>query len=125
MSQQTGVLDITLKAAVNLSAKQYYLVKLHSTEGEVTLCAATTDIILGVLQNKPTTGQAAVVRVLGTTKVKNGATSVAINAMVTSSLAGKAITAATDKNWVVGIMMETAAADDIAEMMLSRFKASI
>jgi hypothetical protein len=41
-----------LKASADLSAKQYYAVKISGV-GTVTVCAATTDIPCGILQNAP------------------------------------------------------------------------
>lgn len=59
---------ITLPAAADLSAKQYYFVKIN-TSGQAALCAAATDKPIGVLQNAPTSGQAAEVLVVGASKV--------------------------------------------------------
>lgn len=57
-----------LAAAADLSGKQYYFVKLNSS-GQVAACTASTDAPIGVLQNKPTTNQAAEVCVIGVTKI--------------------------------------------------------
>ena len=121
MSQQVGVLDLTLKAGVNLSAKQYRLVKM-SAANTVTICAANTDEIIGVLQNKPTTAQAAVVRVLGTTKVSCGTpVAVTFGSRVTTDANGQAIICDTDKLSVIGVMLEgpSTAVGDIQEMLLT------
>ena len=45
-------------ASADLSAKQYYFVKL-SSETKVTVCSAVTDKPIGVLQNKPASGEQA------------------------------------------------------------------
>jgi hypothetical protein len=55
-------------ASADLSTKQYYFVKM-SGERTVTVCAGATDKPIGVLQNNPTSGQAAEVCVVGQTKV--------------------------------------------------------
>lgn len=55
-------------AGEDLSAKQFHFVKLH-TDGTVKACAATTDKPIGVLQNDPTSGQAALVKTAGLTEV--------------------------------------------------------
>ena len=62
------VLNHTFEAAADLSAKQFYFVKLTSA-GKVDVCAAVTDVPIGVLQNKPTAGQAATVMIIGITKL--------------------------------------------------------
>lgn len=59
-------------AAADLSGKQFHFVKL-SGAGQVTACSAATDVPVGVLQNKPTAGQAAEVVVVGVTKVSSDA----------------------------------------------------
>ena len=59
-------------ASADLSGKQFYFVKL-SGAGTVTVCAAATDVPIGVLQNKPTSGQAAEVMMLGISKVSSDA----------------------------------------------------
>jgi hypothetical protein len=59
--------DISFKAAADLRTHQYKFVKLDGS-GNVVLCSAAGERPLGVLQNKPNTGENAVVRVLGLTK---------------------------------------------------------
>lgn len=56
----------------DLSAKQHYFVKM-SGAGTVAVCAALTDVPVGVLQNKPTDGKKAVVKYKGITKVSSDA----------------------------------------------------
>lgn len=60
-------------AAADLSAKQFYFVKLASSS-TVNVCAAVTDKPIGILQNKPESGEQAVVRVFGVSKVSADAT---------------------------------------------------
>ena len=60
-------------ASADLSAKQYYFVKL-SSETQVTVCGAVTDKPIGVLQNNPESGEQAIVRCLGVSKVSADAT---------------------------------------------------
>jgi len=62
-----------LTAGADLSSSQYCTVKMASTAGQVIICAAATDVPVGVLQNKPTSGQAAEVATLGVVKAKLGA----------------------------------------------------
>lgn len=59
-------------ASADLSGKQFYFVKM-SGANTVTVCAAATDIPVGVLQNKPTAGQAAEVMSIGVSKVSSDA----------------------------------------------------
>ena len=74
----------TFTASADLSAKQYYIVKM-SGDNTVTVCAAVTDVPIGVLQNKPASGEQAVVRVFGMSKVSADATLAAGNIIGTSA----------------------------------------
>lgn len=104
--------------ASTLIAKQYYMVKQH-TDGTLILAAAGTDKIIGVLQNKPAVGQAALVRFLGTTKVIAGGT-IAVGANVTSDGNGAAIATTTNKDRILGTYLGTASAasGDVIEVLL-------
>jgi hypothetical protein len=62
--------DISLNAAADLSAKQFQAVVVDSN-GKAALAGAGAQAI-GILQNKPTSGQAAAVRVLGISKMLCG-----------------------------------------------------
>jgi len=60
---------ITLEAAADLSAKQYYFVAVDS-DGKVGACNAATDRPIGVLQNTPSaSGEAATVLIMGVSKI--------------------------------------------------------
>lgn len=110
--------------ATTLAAKQYYVVKQH-TDGTAILSAAATDKHVGVLQNKPAVGAAALVRFLGTTKAVSGG-AIAVGSWVTSDSAGKVIATTTDKDVVIGKYLGTAAAasGDIVEIQLGIFTLS-
>ena len=62
---------LSREAGADLSAKQFYAVKWSS--GKIVACAGTTDIPIGILQNKPTSGETAKVCVFGLTKVNSDA----------------------------------------------------
>lgn len=81
-SPQTNIGTFT--ASADLSAKQFYFVKLSSAT-QVTVCSAVTDVPIGVLQNKPTSGQQAIVCVFGVSKVSADATLAAGNVIGTSA----------------------------------------
>jgi len=123
MSQQTGVLDITLKAAADLRNYQYRIVYVSAADS-VTFATSATTVAIGILQNDPNQYEAAVVRVLGTSKIKMEDAE-SRGAMITASATGMGVSADADKNWVIGTLLEAAAAGDIAELLISRFKASI
>lgn len=104
--------------SVSLATKQFYIVKQH-TDGTAILSAAATDKHIGVVQNKPAVGDAALVQFLGTTKVVAGGT-ISVGAWVTADSNGKAVATTTDKDVVIGKYLGTASAasGDIIEVQL-------
>lgn len=77
-----------LKAGADLSAKQYFLVKL-TADFTVDVCSAVTDIPIGVLQNAPVSGEPANVAAFGLTKIVASAALTAGN-LIGSSANGRA-----------------------------------
>jgi len=118
MSQSIRSFDNTLVAAADLSAKQFYIVKIDST-AKVVLADSALSTIVGVLQNNPVSGEAATYRFLGTTKVVAGGT-IAVGALVTSDANGKAVATTTDGHIVIGrhIGTSAAASGDIVEVQM-------
>ena len=117
MATQNPKLLPGLKAAGDLSAKQYLFMKL-SADHTVTTCTATTDKAIGVLQNDPSTaGEDAAVADEGTTKVVAGA-AIAVGALVAPTATGKAQTAVATQ-YARGMALEPAdAVGDIIEIKL-------
>ena len=121
MSQQVGILDITFKAGEDLNSYQYYGVYL-SDDQTVALCTTAHLNAIGILQDKPKSGEAAVVRVQGTTKVKAGGT-IAVGARVSITTSGKAITettASATEVLLIGTALEAAIDGDIFEILLEK-----
>lgn len=107
----------TKLASEDLSAKQFHIVQMDSS-GDMEVGEGATDLLLGVLQDKPESGQAGCYRHMGTTKVVAGG-AIAIGARVTSDATGEAVTTTTNGDVVVGVALEAAAADgDIIEIQL-------
>lgn len=112
-----------LPANADLSAKQYYGVKVVS--GGIDVVSAAGGVAVGILQNKPVSGEAAEVTVLGVSKaIGSGALSkgalVAFdsNGKLKAAVLGKTDTsdagAAADPllgSHVIGILLEDCAAD--------------
>lgn len=108
----------TFKAAADLSSSQYFIVKQDSN-GDVVLAAAATDKLLGVLENKPTSGGNASVRLVnsaGTAKVKAGGT-IAIGDLITADSAGKAVATTTAADNLLGRAIKGGAANEIVEFI--------
>lgn len=65
-----GIADATFIADADLTQRQYHFVMCSSTVGNVQLATGTCNPMpIGVLQNSPSLGQEATVRVLGYTKL--------------------------------------------------------
>lgn len=96
MAEVTEGNYITMEAGADLSAKQYYLVKQHSTPGQAVLAAAATDAILGVLDEVPQGASGAVsiahVSGSGVGKVRAGG-NITIGQYLTATSNGKAVAA--------------------------------
>lgn len=123
MSQSTLLAEKSfVTGASSLATKQYYLMKQH-TDGTLIIAGAATDSIVGVLQNKPVVGAAAIVRYFGTSKVIAGGT-ITVGSFVTSDASGKAVATTTAGDVVIGQYLGTASAasGDIIEIMLTKFK---
>lgn len=94
-----------LVAAANLTALQYTFVKLDAN-GKVIAASAQGEACIGVLQNKPNTGEAAEVVIFGISKVVADA---AINEMdqLTNQTDGQAMAAAS-ADFVLGTAITAA-----------------
>ena len=106
-------------AGADLSAKQYHIVKRHSTAGECVLSSAGSDNHLGVLQNAPADNDVAEILGRGaadTGKVKAGGT-LTPGAALTANADGEAVVTTTEDDQVIGYYLgdANAAENDIVE----------
>lgn len=110
----TGI-DLSFDAGEDLSSYQYRFVHL-ADDDTVDLMDGATEYPIGILQNAPASGEVAVVRVSGVSKVvANDA--LAVGAKVKAEYVGaadngKADAADTDYDNVRGIVMTAAGAED-------------
>ncbi len=95
-------MDISLKAGEDLSAKQFYIVKLSSTTDNMALCG-DSDIPLGILQDDPESGQTGSVRIHGLSKCVAGAAILSGYEIAVDSQ-GRGVVATTG-DYVVGLAM--------------------
>lgn len=98
-------------AGADLSAKQFYFVKLSA--GEVVLCSGATDVPMGVLLNAPADGELAEVAVFGGVKVVASG-DLAVGGQIGTDANGKAAVYApgTDTTkYIVGTLVEDPGAD--------------
>jgi len=117
MSQAVGALDITLVAGADLSILQYHFIKLDA-DGKAVACGAN-GVSIGILQNTPESGEAARVRVLGTSKlVMNEPVDEAEAITSTSTGAGEVVDAANEFAGAIDLEAATAQ-NDIVEVLIT------
>jgi hypothetical protein len=107
-------------ASADLSGKQYCFARQSGTAGQLNVTSLATQKPIGVIQNKPTTGQPVDLMVTGVSKMVAGA-AVAAGADVMSDANGNAITAVTNTgaNFSLGqAQTAAAAAGTIIEVLL-------
>ena len=101
----------------SLAEKQFFIVQ-QDASGNVEVAEGATDLILGVLQNNPASGEMATYRFGGTTKVKAGGT-IAIGDWVTTASDGEAVATTTDGDIVIGKALQAGVDQDIIEVQLA------
>jgi len=108
-------------ASGDLSSYQFYVMKHASTAGAcIVAVTAATDTLLGVLQNKPTSGQAAKIAFNGIPKVACE-TGIAAGDALTCSSTGRATKTTTDLDQVIGFaLVASVTAGDILPYQASR-----
>ncbi len=121
MAYESPGTDIgTFTAAADLSGKQYHFVVLASAT-TVNVCTAITNAPIGILQNDPESGEQAVVRISGVSKVVADGTLAAGNFIGTSADAqADAISPGTDTTvYMTGQCVEAASAGETTTMILN------
>jgi hypothetical protein len=121
MAKQNVGIDIPCKANADLSSYQYYFVEQSTTNDEVGVANATTDKVLGVLQDKPAgDGYECSVRILGHSKVIAGETLTAGSLLGPTAVgSATALTAGTSTTaYIVGICTSGADSGEVAEMVV-------
>lgn len=123
MASQKLVYTETFEAGADLSAKQFFFIKL-SAKRKVILCANAADIPAGVLQNKPdASGKPAIVLVIGRSKINVDA-GLAVGDLIGTSGDGQAdkkIPGTDTSEFIVGQVTDgsSANAGEIDEAMIN------
>lgn len=121
MAESIGVLDLSFKAAGDLSAKQYHFMKV-SAENTIDTSGANERAI-GILQDKPNAAnEASSVRVVGTSKLKYGDT-IALGQMITSKSDGTGEVVNAASEWVGALALQGGVSGDIKEVLIVHFDA--
>ncbi len=96
-------------------ANQYTIVKLGSDSEGATIeqAAAASSIFVGILQNRPNTGQAAEVMVTGISFLKvDSSTDIAIGDAITATTGGVGIKTTTALDSIIGYALKARTAND-------------
>ena len=111
MATEFPGLTRTFAANADLSTKQYFCMKYSSTAGQIAICAATTDFMIGILQNKPAAaGRAAEIMTLGWSKADvAAATDIAINDLLGTDANGRLVKRTPSNNDIVNAIAEEVA----------------
>ncbi len=96
--------EMTVIAGEDLSAKQYHLVEINSDLEAMLAATAVNSYVLGVLQNSPAAGDAAVVRLLGLTYVVLDGTVTKGVIRPSTSVQGRVV-AATSPSYAAGSLL--------------------
>lgn len=108
----------TLFAGADLTAAQFHFVKIHPS-GRIVLCAVAGEASVGVLQNKPLSGQACEIDRDGVSKLVMGA-AVTAGDPIATDVSGQGVTA-TSGQYVGGMVLETVAASGSIGAVAQRF----
>jgi hypothetical protein len=111
------VVQLGYPSSGNLSADVFKFVEFSS--GSIQVCNASSDVPVGVLQNKPSSSsQTASVMHLGVTKVVAGA-AVSEGAKVQSNASGKAIALASGGHCAGVALQAAAGVDELIDVLLT------
>ena len=120
MAEQYSGLDIPLIASSGMDASAYYFVKM-SAGNTISICSASTDVAIGVLQSSGVGDQSASVRISGHTKISLSET-IAVGQLISPSATGaaQAVTASSDDDvYVAGVCTVGGDAGEIGEMIMA------
>lgn len=109
--------SVAFQAAADLSSKRYHIMRLSAANNVNQASLGTDTALIGVLQNKPKSGEAATISYLGKSKV-TAAASCAANQLFTTNGSGRA-TIIISGSMVVGRYLESPTADgDVVNALL-------
>jgi len=120
MAKQFDGQDPSFKAYDSVTASQFRFVRMRGND-IVDVCSATTDVMVGVLQTKGTTGQGVAIRTRGHTKIVLGTTITAGQLLGTDNV-GRATPLTVGNGgssaYIAGICTVGGAVNEIGEMIL-------
>jgi hypothetical protein len=121
MSQASNQTVKSFLAGETFAAKQYYAVMMHTVNNTVVVAgvpAAEKTHVIGVIQNKPASGEAASVAIGGTSKLVMAAACDIGEKLMSSS--GKGTPVDGDQKSVIGIALEASVGNNsVIEVLLT------
>lgn len=111
-------IDVSFVAGGDLSSSQYYAVKMDTSNPFKVVIADANAKVIGVLQNKPASGETAVVRVAGVSKHVMGEASMTPGDLLTATSAGKGEQVDAAGEFSYGMLLCNADADDTATILV-------
>jgi len=118
MSVRFSPQSVGFIAGADLSSSKYFLVKLDTTANQVVLGGAGDEVI-GVLLNKPESGEQADVAVAGGAKVEYGGT-IAINDKLKCDANGNVVVTTTNNDFYFARAIEAGVDGDVAEVIIEQ-----
>lgn len=113
-----GAIDISLEAGEDLSAKQYFAVTRDATTGKAEIPGANAKC-LGILQNKPASGEIATIRVQGVSNAKiDEAGTILFGKFLTPTAAGELEICDAAGEEYIAKLLTLAADNDLAEVLV-------
>lgn len=119
MAYEENLSTISLEAAADLSAKQYYFMKVD-TNGRANVPSVEGEITAGVLQNDPAAlGRAATIAVAGSVSKVVAGEAIAAGAQITAGSDGRAMNSDSgDDTRGINLTIAATAAGDIISVLL-------
>lgn len=119
MAYEESLVSISLPISATLAASQYRFVKMNAA-GTVAVQSVSGDPCTGVNQgNESVVGTPAQIAVGGVSKIVLGATLSTAGVNVMSDNAGRAVLATTGE-YIMGKLLSTGVANDIAEILIDK-----
>ena len=117
MADDVNVFDYTHAAYIDMQSGQFTFVKL-AADKTVTMCDTSGEAMCGILQNNPKSGENAVVRHLGCSKLKGRAT-VAFGTLITTDHSGMGLSATMGSgDYVICMNSEALASGKTSEVIV-------
>lgn len=117
MSGNEAIETISVPAEADLTALQFTAVR-WGTGKQIVSATANSAPVLGILQNKPNTGQAGCVAISGIAKAKAGGAWGSGDAL-TPTTGGALIATTSNNHFIIGYAHEDAASGDVAQVRIA------